>query len=65
MTKDKKYRWEWLILLDWGILLIEVAQVGKIPGSFFIINDYFLKARLRRFSQSKFHFDFEDDLPLG
>jgi len=29
MTKDKKYRWEWLILLDWGILLIEVAQVGK------------------------------------
>ena len=30
MTKDKKYRWEWLILLDWGILLIEVAQVGTI-----------------------------------
>jgi len=30
MTKDRKYRWEWLILLDWGILLIEVAQVGKI-----------------------------------
>jgi hypothetical protein len=29
MTKDKKYRWEWLILLDWGILLIVVAQVGK------------------------------------
>ena len=29
MTKDKKYRWEWLILLDWGILLIGVAQVGK------------------------------------
>jgi hypothetical protein len=27
---------------------------------------YFLNARnLRRFSQSKFHFDFEDDLPQG
>jgi hypothetical protein len=30
MTKDKKYRWEWLILLDWGILLIVVAQVGIV-----------------------------------
>jgi hypothetical protein len=30
MTKDKKYRLEWLILLDWGILLIVVAQVGKV-----------------------------------
>jgi hypothetical protein len=30
MTKDRKYRWEWLILLDWGILLIGVAQVGKL-----------------------------------
>jgi hypothetical protein len=26
---------------------------------------YFLNARLRRFSQSKFNFDFEDDLPQG
>jgi hypothetical protein len=25
---------------------------------------YFLNATLRRFSQSKFHFDFEDDLRL-
>jgi hypothetical protein len=29
MTKDKKYRWGWLILLDRGILLVGVAQVGK------------------------------------
>jgi len=30
MTKDRKYRWEWLILLDWEILFIGVAQVGRI-----------------------------------
>jgi hypothetical protein len=30
MTKDKKYRWGWLILLDRGILLVGVAQVGII-----------------------------------
>ena len=31
--------------------------------SFWIFFNFF--SLLRRFSQSKFHFDFEDDLPLG
>ena len=45
---------------------VYVARFTK-KGTWYLfsLNGYFFNARLRRFSQSKFHFDFEDDSATG